>query len=121
MDGEAEQVTVPPFLLQPLVENAVKHGIQPHTRQGDVRVTAHRRGARVRVAVSDTGNGPNATHGTGGRGIELTRRRLRATYGDNGALLSMARGEGGGFTVSLDLPVESEEPVGSSAAAVDES
>ena len=117
-DGETEQVTVPPFLLQPLVENAVKHGIQPHTRQGEVRVTAHRQGARVHVAVSDTGSGPNATHGTGGRGIDLTRRRLRAAYGDNGALLSMARGEGGGFTVSLDLPVEPEEPVGSSSSAV---
>jgi len=118
-DGEADQATVPPFLLQPLVENAVKHGIQPYARQGEVRVTAHRQGGRVHVAVSDTGGGPNATEGTGGRGIDLTRRRLRATYGDNGALLSMARGEGGGCTVSLDLPVEPEEPVGSSSAAVD--
>ena len=117
-DDEAEQVTVPPFLLQPLVENAVKHGIQPHARQGEVRVTAHRQGARVRVAVTDTGSGPNASQGTGGRGIDLTQRRLRATYGDDGALLSVARAEGGGFTVSLDLPVEPEEPVGSSWAGV---
>ena len=119
-DGETEQVTVPPFLLQPLVENAVKHGIQPHTRQGEVRVTAHRRGSRVHVAVSDTGTGPNASHGTSGRGIDLTRRRLRATYGDNGASLSMSREESGGltgFTVSLDLPVEPEGLVGFSAAA----
>ena len=118
-DGEAEQAAVPPFLLQPLVENAVKHGIQPHTRQGEVRVTAHRQGARVHVAVSDTGSGPNASQGTGGRGIDLTRRRLRATYGDNEALLSMSRGGGRGFTVSLDLPVEPEEQVGSSSEAVD--
>ncbi|MXY26034.1 MAG: hypothetical protein F4Y45_16145 [Acidobacteria bacterium] len=119
-DDEAEQVTVPPFLLQPLVENAVKHGIQPHARPGEVRVTAHRRGSRVHVAVSDTGSGPSASHGTSGRGIDLTRRRLRATYGDNGASLSMSREESGGFTgftVRLDLPVEPEDLVGSSAAA----
>jgi len=119
MDGGAEQVTVPPFLLQPLVENAVKHGIQPHARQGEVRVTARRQGARVHVVVSDTGSGPSGSQGTSGRGIDLTRRRLRATYGDNGALLSMARGGGGGFTVSLDLPVELQGPAGSSSSAVD--
>ncbi|MCY3820335.1 MAG: histidine kinase [Gammaproteobacteria bacterium] len=106
--GATEQVTVPPFLLQPLVENAVKHGIQPYTRQGEVRVTARRQGARVHVAVSDTGSGPNASHGTSGRGIDLTRRRLRATYGDNGALLSMTHEESGGFTVGLDLPTDPE-------------
>ena len=117
-DGETKQVSVPPFLLQPLVENAVKHGIQPHLRQGEVRVTAHRQGARVHVAVSDTGSGPNASLGASGRGIDLTRRRLRATYGDDGALLIMSRDEGGGFTVSLDLPAEPERPVGFSSSAV---
>ena len=115
-DGATGRVTVPPFLLQPLVENAVKYGIQPHTRRGEVRVTAHRRGGRVHVAVSDTGNGPNASHGTGGKGIDLTRRRLRATYGDGGAVLSMSDGEREGFTVSLDLPAEPERRGFSSSA-----
>ena len=120
-DGETEQVTVPPFLLQPLVENAVKHGIQPHARQGEVRITARRRGSRVHVAVSDTGTGPNASHGASGRGLDLTRRRLRATYGDNGALLSMSREESGGFTVSLDLPAEPERLGGFSSSGVNAS
>jgi len=117
-DSETEQVSVPPFLLQPLVENAVKHGIQPHTRQGEVCVTAHRRGARVHIAVSDTGSGPNASQGTSGRGIDLTRRRLRATYGDDGASLTMSREESSGFTVRLDLPAKPEPTGGSSASAV---
>ena len=117
-DGETEQVTVPPFLLQPLVENAVKHGIQPHTQPGEVRVTAHRQGARVHVAVSDTGSGPSASHGTSGRGLDLTRRRLRATYGDDGASMIMSREESGGFTVSLDLPAEPEPLGGSPSSAV---
>ena len=120
-DGETEQVTVPPFLLQPLVENAVKHGIQPHTQPGEVRVTAHRQGARVHVAVSDTGSGPSASHGTSGRGLDLTRRRLRATYGDDGASMIMSREESGGFTVSLDLPAEPERPGGFSSPAVNAS
>ncbi|MCY3745490.1 MAG: histidine kinase [Acidobacteria bacterium] len=117
-DSETEQVSVPPFLLQPLVENAVKHGIQPHTRQGEVRVTAHLRGDRVHIAVSDTGSGPNASHGPSGRGIDLTRRRLRATYGDNGASLTISREESAGFTVRLDLPAKPEPTGGSSASAV---
>ena len=121
VDGATGQVAVPPFLLQPLVENAVKYGIQPYTRQGEVRVTAHRQGARVHVAVSDTGSGPKVSHGTSGRGIDLTRRRLRATYGDNGALLSMSREESGGFTVSLDLPAEPERLGGFSSSAVNAS
>ena len=117
-DSETEQVSVPPFLLQPLVENAVKHGIQPHARQGEVRVTAHRQGARVHVAVSDTGSGPNASHGTTGRGIDLTRRRLRATYGDDRASLIMSHEESAGFTVSLDLPAEPERSDDFSSSAV---
>ena len=121
VDGATEQVAVPPFLLQPLVENAVKHGIQPYSRQGEVRVTARRRGARVHVAVSDTGSGPKVSHGTNGRGIDLTRRRLRATYGDDGASLIMSREESGGFTVSLDLPAEPERPGGFSSSAVNAS
>ncbi len=121
VDGATEQVAVPPFLLQPLVENAVKHGIQPYSRQGEVRVTARRRGARVHVAVSDTGGGPKVSRGTNGRGIDLTRRRLRATYGDDGALLSMSREEGGGFAVSLDLPAEPERLRGFSSSGVDDS
>ena len=117
-DGETKQVSVPSFLLQPLVENAVKHGIQPHARRGEVRVTAHRQGARIHIAVSDTGSGPNASHGPSGRGIDLTRRRLRATYGDDRASLTMSRDEGGGFRVSLDLPAEPEPLGGSSPSAV---
>ena len=120
-DSEAEQVSVPPFLLQPLVENAVKHGIQPHARRGEVRVAARRQGARVHVTVSDTGSGPNASHGTSGRGIDLTRRRLRATYGDDGASMIMSREEGGGFMVSLDLPAEPEPLGGSSSPVVNDS
>ncbi len=116
--GDTEQVSVPPFLLQPLVENAVKHGVQPHARQGEVRVAARRQGARVHVTVSDTGSGPNASHGTSGRGLDLTRRQLRATYGDDGASMSMSREENGGFTVSLDLPAEAEPLGGSSSPAV---
>ena len=117
-DGETEQVSVPPFLLQPLVENAVKHGVQPHAGPGEVHVTAHRQGTRVHVTVSDTGSGPSASHGTNGRGLDLTRQRLRATYGDDGASMIVSREEGGGFTVSLDLPAESEPPGGPASSDV---
>ncbi|MCY4581175.1 MAG: histidine kinase [Chloroflexi bacterium] len=112
-----------PLLLQPLVRETLSRARYSAARgcKGEVRVAARRQGARVHVTVSDTGSGPNASHGTSGRGIDLTRRRLRATYGDDGASMIMSREEGGGFTVSLDLPAEPEPLGGSSSPVVNDS
>jgi LytS/YehU family sensor histidine kinase len=94
---------VPPLLLQPLVENAVKHGIEPHRRPGTITIDARLANGRLQIAIADTGEGPNgaATAATG-RGIELTRRRLDSVYGKD-AELRMER-VSSGFRVSLDLP-----------------
>jgi LytS/YehU family sensor histidine kinase len=101
--ADAEACDVPPLLLQPLVENAVKHGIEPHTRPGTITIDARLANGRLQIAIVDTGEGLDSATSVGtGRGIELTRRRLDSVYG-NGAELRMER-LSSGFRVSLDLP-----------------
>jgi Histidine kinase/Histidine kinase-, DNA gyrase B-, and HSP90-like ATPase len=103
LDADAGAVLVPPLLLQPLVENAVKHGIEPHTRPGTITIDARLANGRLQIAIVDTGEGLDSATSVGtGRGIELTRRRLDSVYG-NGAELRMER-LSSGFRVSLDLP-----------------
>jgi len=107
LDPNAAAILVPPLLLQPLVENAVKHGIEPHTRPGRITVDARLANGRLRIAIADTGDGPDGTTTSGtGRGIELTRRRLASVYGTDAAL-RMERSSSG-FRVSLDLPANSD-------------
>lgn len=105
-EQEARHVPVPPFLLQPLVENAVKHGVEPYTRPGGVRVTACVHGSRLRVTIADTGDGFDGGGAPGtGRGLELTRRRLHAVYGNGAGTLRAGR-HADGFAIELDLPVQ---------------
>lgn len=99
---DAAAIGVPPLILQPLVENAVKHGISPHAEGGDVRVAARLDGGRLHVEVSDSGGAAETAAGAG-RGLDLTRRRLEGTYG-NDYKLDFHRRDGR-FIVALDLPL----------------
>ena len=106
VDACASSVLVPPLLLQPLVENAVKHGIEPHTRRGTIIIDARLAAGRLQIAVCDTGDGPaGAAVGGTGRGIDLTRRRLDSLYGKGEAALRMEK-QPSGFRVSLELPAQ---------------
>jgi two-component system, LytTR family, sensor kinase len=99
-----DSALVPPFLLQPLVENAVKHGIAPFARGGDLEVAAERVDGHLRLEVSDTGPGCETAAATArGHGLDLTARRLRALFGEQGRL-DFVPGSGR-FTVRLDLPL----------------
>jgi len=101
----ALECTVPPLLLQPLVENAVRHGISAVSSAGQVEVTATVEGDRLRLAVRDDGPGmssPPASPGTG-TGLRNTRERLEQLYGPR-ALLRMATAAGGTL-VEIEIPV----------------
>jgi sensor histidine kinase YesM len=74
---------VPTLLLQPLVENAIKHGLEPKLEGGGVNIRAHREGNNIVLTVLDNGIGLS---GGAGFGLTQVRERLQATYGDAAAL-----------------------------------
>lgn len=83
-----EQVQVPSMIVLTLVENAIKHGIEPALRGGEVAVSAEAQGGVVRIRVQDGGVGMSTLSGDGqgGTGLDNVRHRLRLTYGDAAAL-----------------------------------
>jgi signal transduction histidine kinase len=104
-DAVAQAAAVPPLILQPLVENAVKHGVAPSVAGGEVVLAARLDGGRLVVVVSDDGPGAPSPAGAGGSGVGLSnvRARLLALYGD-GPWLEVARGAERGTRVRLVIP-----------------
>ena len=97
---------VPRFVLQPLVENALQHGIGSREGPGRVTIRAARAGDRLSLTVTDDGvAGQLGDNGFPREGIGLTntRQRLRARYGDD-HLLRLTRAVGGGLVVTMDIP-----------------
>lgn len=103
VDETAGAVNIPPLLLQPLVENAVKHGIGNEPAGGEVRVAAKVKDGRLRVEVGDSGKGFDPDAERGGLGLELTRRRLESVYGTDFQI--SFGGAPGCFAVTLEFPL----------------
>lgn len=97
------ELAVPQLLLQPLVENALKHGIAPRKAGGRVTVRARRDGDWLRLSVCDNGAGPAASPRPGGVGLANTRARLEHLYGARHEF-HFGPGPEGGFAVHLSLP-----------------
>ncbi|MEM1055562.1 MAG: histidine kinase [Bacteroidota bacterium] len=96
VDRDTRGALVPTLLLQPLVENAVKHGIAPRGEGGRISVAAHRSNGHLVVHVCD--DGPGVGPGGPSRegvGLRNTRDRLAKLYGENAALTLRDRPEGG--------------------------
>ncbi|HUP96606.1 MAG TPA: sensor histidine kinase [Usitatibacter sp.] len=91
-----------PMLLQPVVENAIRHGLEPKVEGGEVVFRARRAGADVVIEVADTGVGFQPTT-RGGVGLANLRDRLRLLYGDR-ATLRIAENTPPGTVVSVSLP-----------------
>jgi sensor histidine kinase YesM len=101
LDPGLAQVPVPTMLLLTLVENAIKHGIEPALRGGEVRVEAEADGGSIRLRVRDSGVGMGATPGSG-TGIDNLRRRLQLAYG--GAAGLALRDADPGVVAEITLP-----------------
>ena len=107
VEPAALDVLVPNIVLQPLVENAIKHAISLRTNPGVVQVAAQRAGERLHIAITDDGSEGHAavlsTRKGPGIGLANSRAQLDKLYGANYRLEMLRRPEGG-TVVSLDLP-----------------
>ena len=99
----AAAIPVPPLILQPLVENAVRHGIATTLDGGVVEVAVERAGARAVVVIINPRDPDGGRRGTG-LGLDIVRRRLAASYGDRAALSAEARPDS--YRVTLTVPIE---------------
>jgi two-component system, LytTR family, sensor kinase len=104
VDPDVLDCLVPNLILQPLVENAVRHGLSPRVAPGTITITARRVNDRVRITVRDDGRGlPPAGLRRERVGLGNTRTRLRQTYGDDHRF-EMADAPGGGTLVMIEIP-----------------
>ncbi len=103
VDPDALDCAVPDLLLQPLVENALRHGIEPKRGRARLCVRAHRRDGRLELGVEDDGVGLPAGGASDGLGLAITRERLAELYGDAHEF-SLGPAPGGGTAVSVVIP-----------------
>jgi two-component system sensor histidine kinase AlgZ len=104
---ESKVCLLPPLLLQPLVENAVKHGIATLPEGGDVRLAVQRQNGRLAILVENSWDPEAPPRRSGGLGLKNVQQRLEARYGKDASLRVNTEGEL--FQVMLSIPAESEE------------
>jgi two-component system, LytTR family, sensor kinase len=95
--------SVPNLILQPLVENALRHGLLAKTGSGNLRISTRREGDLLRLRIEDDGLGLPPSGHQEGIGLSNTRERLHALFGE-AASLKLARVDGGGTRVDLRFP-----------------
>lgn len=102
-ETDARLAAFPPMLLQPLVENAVRHGIEPKIGGGTIAIRARSAQGRLHIEVRDDGMGIQPTNG-GGTGLANVRERLATLFGGRGRLDLHSSADGGTVAI-LELPV----------------
>lgn len=105
IDAGVYDAMVPNLLLQPLVENAIRHGVAKVSKPSVVTIDAKRNGSRLCLAVSDTGPGRLSDANAGsGIGLENTSERLKHLYGNQYRIRAENRPRSEGFCVSIEIP-----------------
>lgn len=106
---ETFDAMVPSFILLPILENAITHGIEPHSTVGRLAIEVERSGDEIRIEVRDDGPGPDEASSDPGHGIGLAnvRQRLEAMYGASGRLEVGARPDRGTI-VCVHLPFRAQ-------------
>ena len=108
IEPDALDARLPNLVLQPIVENAIRHGIAPQTGPGRIDIEANRVNGTLRVRVTDNGPGIPLCEGYGlqfreGLGLANTEARLEQLYGDEHRL-DLQNATAGGLTVTLEIP-----------------
>ena len=103
VDDALLRSAVPEFILQPLVENAIRHGLSKRTEATLVRIAARHEGDALVLTVTDDGPGPSGAESGAGVGLRNTRERLATLYGQR-ARLTLAAAAGGGTVAEVRLP-----------------
>jgi two-component system LytT family sensor kinase len=104
VDDEARSILVPNMILQPCLENAIQHGIEPLERGGSVTVAARVSGGSLHIDITDNGQGAVGQNGRlAGRGLKNVRERLEARYGERQSF-EAGNVPGGGFRVRMVIP-----------------
>jgi len=105
---ETLDAQVPNLILQPLVENAIRHGIEPRARPGKIELHASRQADALSLAVCDNGKGiPDTKPAREGVGLSNTRERLRELYGEEHRF-ELRQSAEGGLRVEMTIPYRSE-------------
>jgi two-component system LytT family sensor kinase len=109
LDDNSLSVMVPSMILQPLVENAIRHGIEQMTEPGRIEIETRLKGGTLTLRVSDNGSGiaEQSEAPSGGVGLRNTRARLEQLYGADGKF-SLARSEGGLTVAEVQIPATSD-------------
>lgn len=110
VDDDALDAIVPPFLLQPLVENAIRHGLAPNAGRGSLAVRASVHGSQLRLEVHDDGRGapPAAIGYAAGLGLPTLRQQFETRFGTQAAL-DIESSPGSGFRANVTIPARMPE------------
>ena len=101
---ELENAAFPSLMIQTLVENAIKHGLEPKIESGHIKITARMGEQEIQVEVSDNGVGFNP-HADDGIGLSNIRERLKVLYGNKAQLVVVAPAEGGAI-LTIHVPYQ---------------
>lgn len=105
IDPKTKNASVPNLILQPLVENAIKHGIAPHANGGKIDIISESRNHNLFLSVCDNGKGDNGNNTKEGIGLSNTRERLTQLYGEKYSM-NIASEINKGYCVEIIIPLK---------------
>jgi len=103
---QIKDIPFPPMLIQPLVENSIKHGLEPKIEGGELCIRGENKGDIIRLEIIDTGMGFNEGENTG-VGLSNVRERLQSLYGDKGRLI-LEENRPFGVKAILEIPHDAD-------------